>query len=375
MGRASGSVPDLPRQRRPADALIPGDDGGDAGRGRRRSASPTRGPGCWTRPRAAAGSGAAIWPPPGYMTGSDDDPADPVVALASGNYIGARADGAAERGRAGRRPRRGPRPGRGLRPLAADRDRGLSASSPRRAARRGAKPRRLALQGRARAGPRRSRRSASESSPSTRSPTRRGRPPGDQLASDRTGRSRCSSGRAPVRGACGGCGSRSDEPSAACWRGGSGTPCPRRRWPRPSRSWCAARATDAQRGRRAGRYGPGRPSAVAGRRGRSVVRRGRVVVVGVVVEVVVGGGRLVVVAVGVIVELGRRGRGRAVPGVGGDHGERDPEADHDGDQHRDRPFHPAAHPALRRLAAGRPRRISGLWPMWRVGSSCISGRV
>ena len=31
----------------------------------------------------------AVWPPPGNVTGSDADPADPVVALASGNYIGA----------------------------------------------------------------------------------------------------------------------------------------------------------------------------------------------------------------------------------------------------------------------------------------------
>ena len=31
----------------------------------------------------------AVWPPPGNVTGSDADPSDPVVALASGNYIGA----------------------------------------------------------------------------------------------------------------------------------------------------------------------------------------------------------------------------------------------------------------------------------------------
>jgi glycosyltransferase involved in cell wall biosynthesis len=40
----------------------------------------------------AAGGGRirrAVWPPPGYMTGSDDDPPDPLVALASGNYVGA----------------------------------------------------------------------------------------------------------------------------------------------------------------------------------------------------------------------------------------------------------------------------------------------
>jgi glycosyltransferase involved in cell wall biosynthesis len=40
----------------------------------------------------AAGGGRirrAVWPPPGYLTGSDEDPADPVVALASGNYLGA----------------------------------------------------------------------------------------------------------------------------------------------------------------------------------------------------------------------------------------------------------------------------------------------
>jgi glycosyltransferase involved in cell wall biosynthesis len=40
----------------------------------------------------AAGAGRvrrAVWPPPGYVTGSEDDPADPVVALASGNYVGA----------------------------------------------------------------------------------------------------------------------------------------------------------------------------------------------------------------------------------------------------------------------------------------------
>jgi len=39
----------------------------------------------------AAGGGRvrrAIWPPPGSMAGSGDDPADPVVALASGNYVG-----------------------------------------------------------------------------------------------------------------------------------------------------------------------------------------------------------------------------------------------------------------------------------------------
>jgi glycosyltransferase involved in cell wall biosynthesis len=39
----------------------------------------------------AAGGGRvrqAIWPPPRYVTGSGDDPADPVVALASGNYVG-----------------------------------------------------------------------------------------------------------------------------------------------------------------------------------------------------------------------------------------------------------------------------------------------
>jgi glycosyltransferase involved in cell wall biosynthesis len=40
----------------------------------------------------AAGGGRvrrAIWPEPGYVTGFDDEPADPVTALASGNYVGA----------------------------------------------------------------------------------------------------------------------------------------------------------------------------------------------------------------------------------------------------------------------------------------------
>jgi glycosyltransferase involved in cell wall biosynthesis len=40
----------------------------------------------------AAGGGRirrAVWPAPRYVTGSDDDPPDPVVALASGNYVGA----------------------------------------------------------------------------------------------------------------------------------------------------------------------------------------------------------------------------------------------------------------------------------------------
>ncbi len=40
----------------------------------------------------AAGGGRVrrgIWPPSGYVTGSDADPDDPVVALAAGNYVGA----------------------------------------------------------------------------------------------------------------------------------------------------------------------------------------------------------------------------------------------------------------------------------------------
>lgn len=48
----------------------------------------------WVLDEAAGGGRVrrAIWPPPGYVTGSDAEPGDPaeaVVALASGNYVGA----------------------------------------------------------------------------------------------------------------------------------------------------------------------------------------------------------------------------------------------------------------------------------------------
>jgi glycosyltransferase involved in cell wall biosynthesis len=45
----------------------------------------------WVLDEAAGGGRVrrSVWPPPGYVTGSPGDPADPVVALASGNYVGA----------------------------------------------------------------------------------------------------------------------------------------------------------------------------------------------------------------------------------------------------------------------------------------------
>ena len=45
----------------------------------------------WVLDEAAGGGRVrrGIWPPEGYVTGSQDDPEDPVLALASGNYVGA----------------------------------------------------------------------------------------------------------------------------------------------------------------------------------------------------------------------------------------------------------------------------------------------
>ena len=83
---------DLPRQRRPADAPIPGDDRGQLRDGPRGSGWSTPGRGCSTRPPAAAGCGGRSGPRPGTSPASGaepDEPADAVVALASGNYVGA----------------------------------------------------------------------------------------------------------------------------------------------------------------------------------------------------------------------------------------------------------------------------------------------
>ena len=114
----------------------------------------------WVLDEAAGGGRVrrGIWPPPGYVTGSRVAPEDPVVALASGNYVGAVQTATREAVERVGRPGREPASGRGLRPVAEDRDRRVRHRLRSRGARRGPKPRRVALQGRARAGRGRSRR-------------------------------------------------------------------------------------------------------------------------------------------------------------------------------------------------------------------------